>query len=225
LAHQKVPTRFASSFALNHARIEGVMATAQPTGDTRSALDIRFRSAHKRALLTSLALGIFVLIAVPLHSAFVADPRALVDERYVFAACNWPFPLGPGSACPRVFAGESPFMVLYTLVIVPFLLIRGGAKTILTIAVLSLVFALVQIASPFYAELPSAVFPPELNPDLLPSAFQSDPATCGLVLCGLDHSLFHFSQVPFLLALEFFSYQAYRALTRGARARRSAVRR
>lgn len=155
------------------------MATAQPAGDARSAPEIRARSARKRVLLTSLALGIFVLLAAPIHSAFVADPRALVDERYVFAACNWPFPLAPELVCPRVFAGESPGMVLYALAIVPLLLVRGGARTMLTIAILSLTFALVQIAAAFYAVLPSALFPPGLNPDLLPSAFERDPATCG----------------------------------------------
>jgi hypothetical protein len=188
------------------------MATAQRTSDVMSRPDVRFRSARKRVLWTSLALGIFVLLAVPTHSVFIADPGALTDERYVFAACRWPFPLVPESACPQVLAGESPLMVLYALVIVPLLLVRGGAKTMRTIAVLSLVFALVQIAAPFYMALPSPFFPPELNPDLLPSAFQSDPATCGLVLCGLDHSLFHFAQAPFLLALAFFSYRAYRAV-------------
>jgi hypothetical protein len=128
------------------------------------------------------------------------------------AACNWPFPLAPEPVCPQVFAGESPGMVLYALVMVPLLLVRGGARTMLTIAVLSLVFALVQIAAAFYTALPSAFFPPELNPDLLPSAFERDPATCGLVLCGLDHSLFNFAQAPFLLALAFFSYRAFWAL-------------
>jgi hypothetical protein len=158
--------------------------------------------------LTSLDLGIFVLIAVPIHSASVADLRALTNEQYVIAACRWPFPLAPELFRLRIFAGESPFMVLYALVIVPLLLIRGGAKTMLTTAVLSLVFALVQMASPFHTVMPSSFFPPELNPDLLPSAFEQEPATCGLVLCGLDHSLFHFAQVPFLLALAFFSYRA-----------------
>lgn len=177
------------------------MTTAQPA----------FHSARKRVLLTSLALGIFVLLAVPIHSSFVADSGALADERYIFAACRFPFPLAPESVCPRVFAGESPGMVLYALVIVPLLLIRGGTRTMLTIVILSLAFALVQVVAAFYTALPSAFFPPELNPDLLPSAFERDPATCGLVLCGLDHSLFHFAQVPFLLVLAFFGYRAYRA--------------
>jgi hypothetical protein len=190
------------------------MATAQPTRDAMLTPDIRFRSARKRVLLTSLALGIFVLLAVPIHSAFVADPRVLVDERYVFAACNWPFPLAPEPVCPRLFAGESPGMVLYAVVIMPLLLVRGGARTMLTIAILSLSFTLVQLGAAFYTALPSTFFPPELNPGLLPSAFERDPATCGLVLCGLDHSLFHFAQVPLLLALAFFSYRAYREMRR-----------
>ena len=181
------------------------MATAQPTRDATLTPD---SSARRRVLSTSLAPGIFVLLSVPIHTAFVADPRALTDEQYVFAACNWPFTLIPEPACPRVFAGESPFMVLYALVIVPLLLVRGRARTMLTIAILSLIFALVQIASPFYTALPSSLFPPELNTDLLPSAFEQEPATCGLVLCGLDHTLFHFAQVTFLLALTLFSYRA-----------------
>lgn len=84
----------------------------------------------------------------------------------------------------------------------------------LTIAILSLTFALVQIAAAFQTNFPPELFPPALNPGLLPSAFERDPATCGLVLCGLDHTLFHFAQVPFLLALAFFGYQAYRVMRR-----------
>jgi hypothetical protein len=186
------------------------MTTAQPAGEASSAPDIRFRSVRNRVLLTSLALGIFALLAVPIHSASMADTGVLTDERYVFAACNWPFPLAPEPVCPRVLAGESPFMVLYALVIVPLLLIRGRTKTMLTIAILSLTFAPVQIAAAFSTALPSAFFPPKLNPDLLPSPLERDP-TCGLVLCGLDHSLFQFDQVPFLPVLAFFSYRAYRA--------------
>jgi hypothetical protein len=187
------------------------MTTARPAGDTRSAPEIRVRAARKKILFASLALGAFVLLAVPIHSAFVADPGALTDKQYVFAACRWPFPLAPASVCPQVFAGESPGMVLYALVVVPLLLIRGGARTMLTIAVLSLTFALVQVLAVFYTALPSALFPLDLNPELLPTAFERDPATCGLVLCGLDHSLFHFAQVPFLLTLAFFGYRAHRA--------------
>ena len=186
------------------------MTTAQPAGE---APDTGFRSARKRVLFASLALGIFALLVVPIHSAFIADPGALTDDRYVWAACRLgnPLPL-PEPLCPRTFAGESPFTILYALVLVPLLLIRGRARTMLAIAILSLTFALLQGVFAFYTILPSSLFPPDLNPNLLPSPFERDPATCGLVMCGLDHSLFHFSQVPFLLALAFFSYRAYRTL-------------
>jgi hypothetical protein len=161
-------------------------------------------------LAVSLALGVFVLLAVPIHSAFIAETGVLSDQRYVFAACRYPFPLAPDAVCPEVFAGESPFMVLYALVVVPLLLIRGGPKTTLAIALLSLAFALIQVGAAFYTALPSEFFPRTLNPELLPSAFERDPATCGLVLCGLDHSLFHFAQVPLLLALSVLGYRANR---------------
>jgi hypothetical protein len=166
------------------------MTTAQPAGEVRSAPDIEFRSARKKVLWTSLALGAFVLLAVPIHSAFVADPGALADERYVWAACRLgnPLPL-PGSVCPRVFAGESPGMVLYALIVVPLLLVRGRARTMLTIAVLGLIFTLMQVMAVFYQLFPPSLFPPDLNPALLPSPLERAPDTCGLVMCGLDHTL------------------------------------
>jgi hypothetical protein len=58
------------------------MATAQPAGGVQPASDIRFRSARTKVLWISLVLGSFVLLAVPIHSASIADPGALVDERY-----------------------------------------------------------------------------------------------------------------------------------------------
>lgn len=184
------------------------MATSTP-----SVPDTRLRAARRKVLWIALALGFVVLLAVPIHSAFLADPRALSSERYVFAACRLGLPLPlPGSVCPRVVAGESPFLLLYALVVVPLLLIRGGARTMLTIAILSLIFALLQGMFAYYPIFPSSLVPPNLNPDLLPSPFERDPATCGLVLCGVDHTLFHLAQVPFLLALAFFGYRAYLAL-------------
>lgn len=187
------------------------MATAQPAGNTGSAPDIRLRSARRKVLWTSLALGVFVLLVVPIHSAFVADPGALADGGYVWAACRLGFPFTmPGSVCPRVVAGESPFLLLYALFVAPLLLIRGRAGTMLTITILSLTFALVQVMAVFYPIFPSSLFPPDLNPHLLPSPLERAPATCGLVMCGLDHTLFHFVQAPLLLALALFGYRAYR---------------
>ncbi len=61
-------------------------------------------------------------------------------------------------------------MVLYALVVVPLLLIRGRAKTMLSITVLSLVFALGQIPAAFFATFPSAI-----DPDFFPSPFRREP--------------------------------------------------
>ena len=185
-----------------------------------TAPDKGFRSARKWVLFASLALGIFALLVVPIHSAFIADPGALTHENYVWAACRLgnPLPL-PEPICPRFFAGESPFTVLYALVIVPLLLIRGGARTMLTIAILSLTFALLQTLFADYPILPASPFPPDLNPHQLPSPFERAPATCGLVMCGLDHTLFHFAQMPFLLALAFFAYRAYQVVRKDAGSR------
>ena len=85
------------------------MATARSAGGARSAPDILFHSACKRVFWTSLALGIFVLLVVPIHSTFIASPGALADQRYVFAACRLGLPLPlPGSVCPRIFAVSLP---------------------------------------------------------------------------------------------------------------------
>lgn len=146
---------------------------------------------------------------MPVHALFLADTGVLTDERYVLAACGYSLPM-PDAVCPEVFAGESPFMVLYALVVVPVGLIRGGRRTMIGLAAVSLIFALVQLVAAFYSLLPSSLAPPGLNPDLLPTEFERDPATCGLVLCGLDHTLFHLVQVPLLIALSLFAYRGAR---------------
>ena len=171
----------------------------------------RSHTARKGTLWISLALGTFVLLGVPIYSALVADPRVLTDEQYITPACRWPLPFSiiPEPICPRVFAGESPLTVLYALILVPLLLLRSGARTMLTVAILSLVFALGQVPAAFYATFPSA-----LDPASNPSPFRREPG-CGLVLCGLDHTLFHLSQMVLLLAMAFNSYRAYQAMRRG----------
>jgi hypothetical protein len=170
--------------------------------------DTRFRSAGGNVLLVSLALGTFVVLIVPVYSAFVADPRVLADEQYVTPACGWPLssPVIPEPVCPYLFAGESPLTVLYCLVVVPLLLLGGGPRTLLAVVVLSLALALVQIFGAF-----GAIFPSALDPDFYPSPFQRE-AGCGLVLCGLDHTLFHFVQMLLLFAMAFFAYRAHRTV-------------
>jgi hypothetical protein len=148
----------------------------------------------------------FVVLIVPLYNTLVADPKVLADEQYVIPACGWPLPspVIPGPVCPYFFAGEFPLTALFALVVVPLLILGGGPRTMLTVAVLSLVFALIQVFGAFFATFPSA-----FNPALYPSPFQRE-AGCGLVLCGLDHTLFHFIQMLLLLAVAFFAYRAHR---------------
>lgn len=166
------------------------------TGTQPARPDIEFRSARKKVLLTTFALGIFALLVVSIHSTFIDDPGVLTNENYVWAACRLGNPI-PEPVCPRIFAAESPFTVLYALVTVPLLLSRCGARTMLAVAILSLTFALLQGVIADHPLLPASPFPP----DLLPPPFERAPATCGLVMCGLDHTLFHFAQMPLLLPL------------------------
>jgi hypothetical protein len=175
---------------------------------TLGRADTRFRSSARNVLLISLALGAFVVSIVPLYSAFVADPRVLTEEQYVIPACGWPlpFPVIPEPVCPYLFAGESPLTALYALIVVPLLLLGGGPRTLLAVVVLSLALALVQIFGAFFATFPSA-----FDPDFYPSPLQRE-AGCGLVLCGLDHSLFHLIQMLLLLAMAFCAYRAHSAM-------------
>src|SRR3712207_4797417 len=105
---------------------------------------MQIRSSAEKVLWISLALGAFVVLIVPLYSAFVADPRVLTDEQYVIPACGWPLPspVIPEPVCPYLFAGESPLTALYALIVVPLLLLGGGPRTTLAVAMLSLCLAL-----------------------------------------------------------------------------------
>ena len=195
------------------ARLRGVpLFTWQEEGSgqqgtkTLGRADTRLRSTARNVLLISLALGAFVVLIVPLYSAFVADPRVLTDEQYLLPACGWPLPspVIPEPLCPYLFAGESPLTALYALIVVPLLLLGGGPRTLLAVAVLSLALALVQIFGAFFTTFPSA-----FDPGFYPSPFQRE-AGCGLVLCGLDHTLFHLIQMLLLLAMALFAYRAHR---------------
>ncbi len=140
---------------------------------------IRFRSARRSALVTALALGAFVLLIVPTYSALVADPSVLADEQYLIPACGYPlpFPVIPEPVCPYLFAGESPLTVLYSLIVVPILLLRNGARTMLVVTVLSLLLALIQVLGVF------VTFPSALDPGFYPSPLRREVG-CGLVRLG-----------------------------------------
>jgi hypothetical protein len=150
--------------------------------------------------MVSLALGVLVLAAVPLHAALRADPSVLGDDDYVKPACRVPFQAFPEPICPRVVAGESPATALYALIAVPLLSRRPGRRKLVAISVASAAFAALHIFAPFAFTFESA-FTQER-----PSPFEAD-AGCGLVNCGLDHTLFHLAQVPFFVAMALLSYR------------------
>ena len=163
-------------------------------------------TARAGLIVVSVALGVLVLAAVPLHAALRADERTLSHDEYLEPACRVPFALFPEPVCPRVVAGESPLTVVYALIVVPFLAIRGGRRGLLLISITSAGLAALQLAAPF-----AFTFPPVGGGR--PSAFELEPG-CGLVNCGLDHTLFHFAQLPFLVAIAVASRRCYRAAKR-----------
>ena len=155
-------------------------------------------------ILVSLALGLLVLAVVPLHSVLRADAAVLSNDDYLRPACRVPFQVLPEPLCPRVVAGESPLTVLYALVAVP-LLVRGARpRRLLAVSIASAGLAVVQLAAPF-----AFTFPP-VDEEHRPSAFEVEPS-CGLVNCGLDHTIFHLVQVPFLGVMAIESYRLYRS--------------
>ena len=154
---------------------------------------------ERQLLWISLALGMAVLAAVPLHAALRADAQVLKHPDYVEPACETPLRVFPEPFCPKVVAGESPAVLAYALLVVPVAIRRGGRRTMLALTIASLALAAVQLTAPF-----AYSFAPTDGGD--PSPFDAEPG-CGLVNCGLDHTLFHLVQVPFLLAMAAISWR------------------
>ena len=155
---------------------------------------------EKPVLFVSTALGLLVLAAVPLHAALRADERVLSDRAYLEPACRTPVEVFPEPICPRVVAGESPAMIAYALVVVPLVLRRGGPGAFRALALASAALAALQVIAPFMLTFDSVT--PGAG---TPSPLEADDG-CGLVNCGLDHTLFHLAQVPFLLAMALTSW-------------------
>jgi len=153
-------------------------------------------------LLISLALGIVVLALVPLHTAFRAQNAVLAHDDYLRPACRTPLHVFPEPLCPDVVAGESPATVAFALVVVPLVLGRSGRGGLLAIAVISAALAALQILAPLAFSFPA------VNGER-PSPFEAE-AGCGLVNCGLDHTVFHLVQLPFLVAMALMGRRLYR---------------
>jgi hypothetical protein len=157
----------------------------------------------RRLLAVAAILGTIVLAAVPAHTALRADPDVLAHEDYVRPACRVPFQVFPEPICPRVVAGESPATAMFALVAVPLLTWGLRPGRLLVLAILGGAWAAVQFAGPFLFTFRSTT-------GERPSPFEPD-AGCGLVNCGLDHTLFHLGQLPFLVAIVLISYGLYRS--------------
>ena len=138
------------------------------------------------AILASMALGAFCLLAVPVYYLIFTDEIAILG-------------------------GESPFCVLLGLVVIPLLIRNGGARALLAAMVISALMILIQVLAAFLAlELPGVGLT-----SVFSEAGGSVPLFqrvegCTLIMCGLDHVLFHFSQIPFLVVMAVFSHRAYR---------------
>jgi hypothetical protein len=160
------------------------------------------QAARRRLIALSLALGIAVLAAVPLHAALRADAAVLEHRDYLEPACETPLAVFPEPVCPKVVAGESPAMVAFALV-AAFLVARGGGRRALQfVTVASLALALVQLVTPFAVTFPAV-------DGSRPGPFEAETG-CGLVNCGLDHTIFHLAQVPFLLGMAALSRRVAR---------------
>jgi hypothetical protein len=161
-------------------------------------------SGTTRLILVSLALGLLVVAIVPLHALLRADEMVLSDDDYLRPACRVPFPVIPEPICPRFFAGESPLTALYALIGVPLLARGRRPRRLLAIAIASAGLGALQLVAPFAFTFAAA------DGDQRPSAFEAEPG-CGLVNCGLDHTVFHLLQVPFLVAIAIEGYRLYRS--------------
>lgn len=142
--------------------------------------------ARRTAILASMALGGFCLLAVPAYYLIFTNEVA-------------------------VLGGESPGCLLLALILIPLLVSNGSARALLAATLLSVFFLLMQILAAFLAlELPGVGLTTVFS-----EAGRSVPLFervegCTLIMCGLDHVLFHFSQIPFLVVMAVFSHRAYR---------------
>src|SRR5205823_14154696 len=154
--------------------------------------------------LMSLALRMASLVIVPAYNAFIADPSVLSLAGYVGPACRYPVQFFPQPICPYLVAGESPATICLALVVIPATLIAPSRKPHYAASLSSALWAVLQVLAPFWAAFPSA-----LGGRSIPSPFLRNPG-CGLVLCGLDHTLFHLVQFVVLLAIALVIFRGAR---------------
>jgi len=121
-------------------------------------------------------------------------------------ACQYPIQVFPPPICPHLVAGESPATVLLALLLIPVLLAVPSRSARYGAGILAALWSAVQVVAPFVA-----AFPPVSGHRSIPSPFRRD-AGCGLVLCGLDHTIFHLVQFVWLAVIALL---IFRGLTVG----------
>jgi hypothetical protein len=156
-----------------------------------TGLFVRLDSSRRVATLASMALGAYCLLAVPVYYLIFTDEITILG-------------------------GESPSCVVLGLVVIPLLVRNGGARALMAVTLIAVVFLLMQVLAAFLAlELPGGVG----LTTVFSEAGESTPLFervegCTLIMCGLDHVLFHFSQIPFLAVIAIFGHRAYRIASR-----------
>lgn len=147
---------------------------------------------RRMAALASVALGVYCLLVVPVYYVIFTDTVKLVG-------------------------GESPGCVLWALVVAPLLIRNGGVMALLTATLISAFVVLVQVLAAFLAlELPGVGLTTVFSEAGSSVPLFQRVEGCTLIMCGLDHVLFHFSQIPFLAVMTTFGYRAYQAARRAS---------
>jgi hypothetical protein len=143
------------------------------------------------ATLASMALGAYCLLAVPIYYLIFTDKIVILGS-------------------------ESPGCVLLGLVVLPLLVRNGGTRALMAVTLIGVVFLLMQVLAAFLAlELPGGVGLTTVFSEAGGSVPLFERVEgCTLIMCGLDHVLFHFSQIPFLPVMAIFGYRAYRIASR-----------
>lgn len=145
------------------------------------------------ATLASMALGVYCLLVVPVYHLIFTDEVVILG-------------------------GESPLCLLLGLILIPLLIRTGSSRTLLAATLVSVFFLLMQVLAAFLAlELPGVGLTTVFSEAERSVPLFERVEGCTLIMCGLDHVLFHFSQIPFLAVMGVFSYRAYKTGAREPR--------
>jgi hypothetical protein len=153
-------------------------------------LFVGLESDRRVATLASMALGAYCLLVVPIYYLIFTGRVTILG-------------------------GESPLCVLLGLIVIPLLVRNGGTRALIAVTYISVFFLLMQVLAAFLAlELPGVGLTTVFSEAGGSVPLFERVERCTLIMCGLDHVLFHFSQIPFLVVLTIFGYRAYRIASR-----------